>query len=41
MLVALISSELEESDLEPAVAERLHRYLLVRDRFSTREGFFV
>jgi len=41
MLVALISSELEESALEPAVAERLHRYFLVRDRFSTREGFFV
>jgi radical SAM superfamily enzyme YgiQ (UPF0313 family) len=41
MLVAVISSELEESDLDPTVAERLHRYFLVRDRFSTREGFFV
>jgi radical SAM superfamily enzyme YgiQ (UPF0313 family) len=41
MLTAVISSEMSDSELDPAVAERLHRYFLIRDRFSTREGFFV
>lgn len=40
-LVNVISSELREEDVDPAVAERLHRYFLVADRFSQRTGFFV
>jgi radical SAM superfamily enzyme YgiQ (UPF0313 family) len=41
MLTAVISAQLSEDELDPAVAKRLHRYFLIRDRFSTREGFFV
>jgi radical SAM superfamily enzyme YgiQ (UPF0313 family) len=40
-LVNVISGELQEGDVEPEVAAKLHRYFLVADRFSQRTGFFV
>lgn len=40
-LVNIISGRLTEADVAPAVAETLHRYFLVADRFAQRAGFFV
>ena len=40
-LVSIISAEVREQDVDPAVATQLHRYFLVADRFSQRTGFFV
>ena len=42
LMVNIISSRLRESDIaEPDIAARLHRYFLITDRFSQKEGFFV
>ena len=42
LLVNIISGQLRESDIaEPDTAAKLHRYFLVADRFSQKEGFFV
>ena len=42
LIVNIISGNLRESDItEPETAAKLHRYFLVTDRFSQKEGFFV
>jgi anaerobic magnesium-protoporphyrin IX monomethyl ester cyclase len=42
MLANIISAQVQEGDLRgSAHAERLHRYFLVKDRFSEKSGFFV
>ncbi len=42
LMVNIISGRLRESDIaEPDIAAKLHRYFLITDRFSQKEGFFV
>jgi radical SAM superfamily enzyme YgiQ (UPF0313 family) len=42
LIVNIISARLRESDIADAdTAAKLHRYFLVADRFSQKEGFFV
>jgi radical SAM superfamily enzyme YgiQ (UPF0313 family) len=40
-LVSMISGEVRKEDVDPYVADRLHRCFLVADRFSQHTGFFV
>jgi radical SAM superfamily enzyme YgiQ (UPF0313 family) len=40
-LVSLISADVQKEDVDPYVANRLHRYFLVAERFSQHSGFYV
>jgi radical SAM superfamily enzyme YgiQ (UPF0313 family) len=42
MLVNIISGKITENDIKnPLFARKLHRYFLIANRFSEKEGFFV
>jgi anaerobic magnesium-protoporphyrin IX monomethyl ester cyclase len=42
MLVNIISAKISESDIKyPQFAKKMHRYFLIANRFSEKEGFYV
>jgi len=42
MLVNIVSAKISESDIKyPQFAKKMHRYFLIANRFSEKEGFYV